>query len=92
MYFQSFSDAITMSGHGSYVWTAYGISWLVIAYLVWTPLAKKKRFFRDQVRRARRDQYQQQHSQNQHSQKQQQPYPQQPYPKQRQQGDSPGES
>ena len=63
MYFESISDALTMSGHGKYVWTAYGISFLVIFFLIWTPLAKQKRFFRDQIRRARRDQYQQQMSQ-----------------------------
>lgn len=63
MYFESFSDVLTMGGHGPYVWTAYGITLLVILYLIWSPLAKKKRFFREQVQRARRDDYLQHHQQ-----------------------------
>lgn len=70
MYFQTFSEAMTMGGHGSYVWSAYGISCLVVAYLIWAPLAKKKRFFRDQMRRARRDEYQQPLQQDQGQQDQ----------------------
>lgn len=73
MYFQSFSDVMTMGGHGGYVWSAYGISFIVVAYLVLLPLARKKRFFRDQVRRARRDQYQRDQSQRDQSKDQHPP-------------------
>lgn len=43
MYFDSISDFIYMSGHGFYVWLAYGISIFVLAALFIQPLRKKAR-------------------------------------------------
>ncbi len=43
MYFDSFQAAMAMGGHGVYVWSAYGITALVIAQLVLWPSARKKR-------------------------------------------------
>ena len=57
MFFESFNEAINMSGHGVFVWSAYGICFVVVAYLVLSPLRKQKRFFAEQSRRMRRDEH-----------------------------------
>ena len=41
MYFDSLSDLVHMSGHGFYVWLAYGISLTVLIGLYVQPLRKK---------------------------------------------------
>lgn len=56
MYFESMAALWAMAGHGPYVWTAYGISFVVIAALVLVPLRQVKRFKADERRRARREQ------------------------------------
>ena len=38
MYFESFEALLAMRGHGSYVWSAYGIA---IAVLLWNQLVVK---------------------------------------------------
>lgn len=47
MYFDSLSSALTMGGHGSYVWTAYGITILVLLLLMVSPYRKKRRLLRE---------------------------------------------
>ena len=47
MYFDSFSELVSMSGHGFYVWLAYGIALLVLALLLVQPLLKKKKILRE---------------------------------------------
>lgn len=42
MYFESFAAALAMDGHGVYVWSAYAISVVVLAYLIWSPLRRRK--------------------------------------------------
>lgn len=37
MYFESVAAAIDMAGHGGYVWSAYGITLLVIGWLLLAP-------------------------------------------------------
>ncbi|WP_040482108.1 heme exporter protein CcmD [Luminiphilus syltensis] len=49
MYFDSLTDALQMAGHGAFVWSAYGITLLVVVYLVWAPLVRS----RSTVRRIR---------------------------------------
>jgi heme exporter protein D len=41
MYFSSAVDLITMSGHGFYVWLAFGFSVFCLVYLLVNPLRKK---------------------------------------------------
>mgnify|MGYP006188419873 CR=1 FL=1 len=42
--------------HGPYVWGAYAIALMAIIYLVWSPLARRKQFFRDMHSAAQRQQ------------------------------------
>jgi len=42
MYFSDVSDFIYMSGHGFYVWLAYGFSVSWLCYLLLSPLRKKR--------------------------------------------------
>lgn len=46
MYFVSWQALWDMSGHGSYVWSAYAISFLIILTLVIHPLRKKQQVLR----------------------------------------------
>lgn len=55
MYFESLHAALTMDGHGVYVWSAYGISLLVLGALVLLPLQGKRRFIREMRAEKRRD-------------------------------------
>lgn len=41
--FESLVDFITMNGHGPYVWGAYGISALVLVYLIFRPLNRRRK-------------------------------------------------
>lgn len=56
MQFDSFSDFLTMGGHGVYVWTVYGVALLVLLVLIITPLRRDRRFFLEQSMLLRRDQ------------------------------------
>jgi heme exporter protein D len=40
--FENFSDFIYMAGHGQYVWTAYSVSLIIMAYIFVMPLLRKK--------------------------------------------------
>jgi heme exporter protein D len=44
MYFDSLHALLAMDGHGVYVWTAYGVTGLVIAAGLLAPLRRRKRF------------------------------------------------
>ena len=55
MNFASFSDLIAMGNHGLYVWSAYGISLLVLAINVAAPLLARRRYLQDEARRLRRE-------------------------------------
>ena len=43
MYFASFSDLLSMDGHGPYVWSAYAIVAVVLLIMVRGPLARHRR-------------------------------------------------
>jgi len=43
MYFDSFSEIISMAGHGAYVWTTYGISVLVLGTFIVVPVRGYKK-------------------------------------------------
>lgn len=47
MYFESVSAALTMDGHGPFVWAAYGLTLAVIAVLVASPLIRRRRLLRE---------------------------------------------
>ncbi len=55
MSFASFSDFIAMGNHGLYVWSAYGISLLVLGINVAAPLLARRRYLQDEARRLRRE-------------------------------------
>ena len=38
MYFDSVADALTMGGHGAFVWGAYGISFVIIFFVLLRPV------------------------------------------------------
>lgn len=56
MYFDSLSAALTMDGHGAFVWSAYAITFAVLIALIVFPLLRQRRFFREQGDRLRREQ------------------------------------
>lgn len=49
MYFDSFAEFLRMGTHGPYVWSAYGISLLLIAANVFFSL-RQARLVREQIR------------------------------------------
>lgn len=46
--FESIADFIAMNGHGSYVWSAYAITFAVLIFLLVSPLMQKKAFVKQQ--------------------------------------------
>ncbi|HHK0528650.1 TPA: heme exporter protein CcmD [Pseudomonas aeruginosa] len=55
MSFESFGDFLAMGYHGPYVWSAYGISLLVLAINVAEPLLARRRYLQEEARRLRRE-------------------------------------
>ncbi|MBL7249258.1 heme exporter protein CcmD [Alloalcanivorax sp. C16-2] len=55
MYFDSFADFLAMGRHGFYVWTAYGLSALLITANMLLALRQQGRVRAELARRARRD-------------------------------------
>ncbi len=58
MYFDSLSAALQMDGHGTFVWSAYFITVLVVSCLVIVPIRKEKRVIRQiqgTIKRQNRD-------------------------------------
>ena len=49
--FQSLQDFFNMSGHGPYVWACYGLGLILMGYLLWSPIAQKRRFLRQLAQR-----------------------------------------
>lgn len=47
MYFDSLSAALTMDGHGGYVWAAYAVTAFVIVLLLVAPAVRSKRLLRE---------------------------------------------
>lgn len=46
--FESFADFMAMNGHGPYVWSAYIITFVVLVFLLISPLMQKKAFIKQQ--------------------------------------------
>ena len=55
MYFETWIDFITMGKHGIYVWSAYGLAFIVIAWNIIIPVFQKKQFWLEQQRRKQRE-------------------------------------
>lgn len=55
MMFSSFSEFITMGQHGLFVWSAYGISFLILSINVLLPLLARRRYLRQESRRLQRE-------------------------------------
>jgi heme exporter protein D len=55
MYFESFSQAISMDGHGAYVWSAFAITVLMFSVIALHPVLRKKRLLREIAGEARRN-------------------------------------
>lgn len=56
MYFESFSAFVQMGTHGPYVWSAYGISVLLVVTNLWLA-HRRQRLMLNEIRRlARREQ------------------------------------
>lgn len=56
MYFDSFSAFLQMGTHGVYVWSAYGISILLVAGNLWLAYRGERKVREDLRRFARREQ------------------------------------
>lgn len=54
MFFDSWQAVWVMAGHGGYVWSAYAITFVTLAALLWLPVQRKRRsqrWLRDFYRR-----------------------------------------
>lgn len=58
MYFNSLDALLAMEGHGPFVWSAYAITLVVIAWLVVVPLRQRRQLIERERRRLRREQAQ----------------------------------
>jgi len=56
MYFDSFSAAIAMDGHGGFVWAAYAVTAVVLVLLVTVPMRRRRRQVLELADGFRRDQ------------------------------------
>ena len=56
MPFESLDEFLSMGGHALYVWTAYGITFVVIGFLAVWPVSRGRRFLRQEAMRQRREQ------------------------------------
>lgn len=50
MAFDSFSAFIAMEGHGPYVWTCYGVFFLLLAVIAWLSVRDRRQVVRSQQR------------------------------------------
>lgn len=54
MAFDSFSEFIAMGGHAPYVWSAWGVTALLLLAIVWHARAEQHQLLKGLKRRARR--------------------------------------
>lgn len=47
MYFESLQALLVMDGHGGFVWSAYAVTCLVVAWLLAAPTLRRKRLLRE---------------------------------------------
>lgn len=53
-YFDSWAEFFQMGGHGPYVWACFLITWVVLAYLLISPIVRRRRWIRRQAALQRR--------------------------------------
>ncbi|WP_349970503.1 heme exporter protein CcmD [Pseudomonas caspiana] len=53
MKFDSFGEFLAMGHHGLFVWSAYGICFMVLAINVALPLLARRRYLQQEARRLR---------------------------------------
>ena len=54
MYFDSLESLLAMEGHGLFVWSAYLVTAAVVAYLLLSPVRRRRRLLRELAGVARR--------------------------------------
>ena len=54
MQFENLNALLAMDGHGPFVWSAYAIALIVLVAIAWLPLARQRRFLREQQQMAQR--------------------------------------
>jgi heme exporter protein D len=47
MYFDSFEALLAMDGHGMFVWSAYLVPAAVLAYMLLSPVRRRRRLLRE---------------------------------------------
>jgi len=53
--FSTFGEFLAMGSHGPFVWSAYGISLLVLAINLLLPLSARRTYLQGEARRMRRE-------------------------------------
>ncbi|MEH6593620.1 MAG: heme exporter protein CcmD [Halioglobus sp.] len=56
MYFDSIAGALTMDGHGAFVWSAYLITTVAIALILFLPRRRERQFLKQLAGDLRRQQ------------------------------------
>lgn len=57
MAFDTLADFLAMGRHGFFVWTAYGLTALIIFWNLWQPHTGRRRWLKEQAQRSRRDHF-----------------------------------
>lgn len=55
MEFSSLAEFIAMGKHGFYVWLSYGLTAVIIAFVVMQPILRRRRLLKEQAQRLRRE-------------------------------------
>ncbi|TRX74411.1 heme exporter protein CcmD [Pseudomonas mangiferae] len=55
MSFSTFAEFLAMGHHGLYVWSAYGITAVVLVLNAVLPVLARRRYLQDEARRLRRE-------------------------------------
>jgi heme exporter protein D len=55
MAFDSWADFLTMGKHGVYVWSSYGLTFVVIAALLWQARQQRRQFLQDYQQQMKRE-------------------------------------
>ena len=55
MAFESWADFLAMGKHGVYVWSSYGLTFAVIAGLLWQARQQRRHFLQDYQQQMKRE-------------------------------------
>lgn len=56
MYFDSFADFLAMGRHAPYVWSAWGLTFVIVLWNIIQPLRQRRRLLQEQAAQLRREQ------------------------------------